>query len=278
MSAASQNKHAEVSSKNANFWDELCGTQLAKQLGVNDNSRASLKRFDDWYMEFYPYLYDHIPFGNMRDKDVLEVGLGYGTVSQKIAEAGARYRGLDIAAGPVAMANHRLSAIGLPPHALQGSILAAPLEDSSFDYIVAIGCLHHTGNLQQAINECYRLLRPGGQLSFMVYYSYSWRRWRQSRSETLQYMARELRGYRGVVGLSNEGARAAYDVNDKGEGAPHTDWISQRSLRQYCRGFSAFRSKIENIDAMRPNLSRERLMAVGATRVVGLDLYANATK
>ena len=56
----------------------------------------------------------------LRDRDVLEVGLGYGTVGQKIAESGARYTGLDIAQGPVDGLNHRLAQSGLPGRAIQG--------------------------------------------------------------------------------------------------------------------------------------------------------------
>ena len=115
---------------------------------------ASLKRFDDWYFAFYPYLFIHVPFDEFKGADVLEAGLGYGTVSQRIAEAGARYFGLDIAPGPVWMANHRLQQAGLPGQARQGSILATDFADQTFDFIVAIGCLHHTGDLPRAILEC----------------------------------------------------------------------------------------------------------------------------
>jgi SAM-dependent methyltransferase len=268
----------EVSRKNADFWDELCGTQLARQLGITDKSPASLKRFDDWYLDFYPYLLEHIVLNDMRNKDVLEVGLGYGTVSQRIAEAGARYRGLDIAAGPVAMANDRMRRLGLPERAVQGSILRAPFADSAFDYMVAIGCLHHTGDLRRAIDEAHRILRPGGKLIFMVYYAYSLRRWRQNTAQTSLILMRELLGCRGVVGPGDERQRAAYDVNAAGDGAPHTDWISKRSLKHLCSRFSGFRARLENFDAMRGPLTRERLMAAGIPRLIGLDLYVTVTK
>src|SRR5579863_1617204 len=111
-----------IGRKNADFWEELCGTGFAKSIGVVDDSAHSLKRFDDWYFAFYPYLFVHIPFEDMRDKDVLEVSLGYGTVSQRISEAGARYKGLDIAEGPVSMVNHRLRQQALGGHARQGNI------------------------------------------------------------------------------------------------------------------------------------------------------------
>ena len=271
----------DISRKNMSFWDELCGSQLARSLGVTDSSPESLKRFDDWYFAFYPYLDKHIRFGELRGKDVLEVGLGYGTVSQRIAESGARYRGLDIAANPVTMANHRLSQSGLPGEATQGSILHAPFEDESFDAIIAIGCLHHTGDLQRAIDECHRLLRPGGRLSFMVYYAYSYRRFWQNAGETLRYLVRELSGYRGVVGSGDVKQRAAYDANESGEGAPHTDWISVASMRSLCSRFSGFSATIENIDNGAPfklARPREELLKTRLPGLIGLDLYATATK
>ena len=86
-------------------------------LGITGNDPASLKKFDDWYFEFYPYLDRFINFHLLRNRDVLEVELGYGTVGQKIAKSGARYTGLDIAQGPVDGLNHRLAQRGFPGRA-----------------------------------------------------------------------------------------------------------------------------------------------------------------
>ena len=270
-----------VSDRNMAFWDELCGTSLAKSIGVADASSASLKKFDDWYFAYYPYLFDHIPFGEMRDRDVLEIGLGYGTVSQRIAEAGACYEGLDIASNPVTMVNHRLRQAGLPGKARQGSILAAPFPDEAFDFVVTIGCLHHTGDMEKAIEECRRVLRTGGKLVFMVYYAYSYRRFYESPFETFKYLLRELRGYRGVVGHSAAHERAAYDANYSGEAAPHVDWISVRSLRHLCRKFASFSARTENIDNGPPferSAPRAELLKTRYPQWFGLDVYATAVK
>lgn len=270
----------DISTKNSDFWNELCGSQLAKFLGIADSSPESLKKFDDWYFDFYPYLFDHIPFSELKGQDVLEVGLGYGTVSQKLAESGANYTGLDIAAGPVAMANHRLQQNNLHGKALQGSILEPNFPEESFDKIVAIGCLHHTGNLKQAIDRCWSLLRPGGSLIFMVYYAYSYRRFRMAPETTLVQLLKEGFGYRGVVGSSADRERAAYDTSSKGDGAPHTDWISVRSLKSYCGKFSKYSATVENIDQERPfsKTPRSQLLLTRWPAIVGLDLYATATK
>ena len=112
-----------VDAANSAFWNELCGSAAARDLGITGNDPASLKKFDEWYFEFYPYLDKFINFHSLRNREVLEVGLGYGTVGQKIAESGARYTGLDIAQGPVDGLNHRLAQRGFPGRAIQGSIL-----------------------------------------------------------------------------------------------------------------------------------------------------------
>lgn len=271
---------ADISSNNSEFWNELCGSGLAKFLGITDSSPESLRKFDDWYFNFYPYLFDHIPFVSMKGTNILEIGLGYGTVSQRLAEAGANYTGLDIAQGPVSMVNQRLTQNHLPGAAIQGSILDPQFPAGSFDYVIAIGCLHHTGNLQLAIQQCHRLLKPGGQLIFMVYYAYSYRRFRMTPLLTVSTMIKELFGYRGVVGSGSNRQRAAYDASSKGGGAPHTDWISERSLKDYCRAFSSFNATIENIDQEPPFRStpRKELLNSKWPSVVGLDIYATATK
>ncbi|MEI7457161.1 MAG: class I SAM-dependent methyltransferase [Nitrosomonadales bacterium] len=270
----------EISKNNATFWDELCGSHLAKSLGIADSSVESLQRFDDWYFDFYPYLFDHIPFQNMKGRRVLEIGLGYGTVSQKLAESGADYTGLDIAQGPVSMVNQRLTQNHLPGTAIQGSILEPQLPAATFDYVIAIGCLHHTGNLQLAIEQCHRLLKPGGQLIFMVYYAYSYRRFRMTPLLTIKNMVKEAFGYRGVVGNGSNRQRAAYDASSKGGGAPHTDWISECSLKDYCGTFTSFKATIENIDQEAPFQStpRKELLKTKWPSIVGLDIYATATK
>lgn len=270
----------DVSDANMAFWNELCGSGLAKSLGIADASAESLQKYDDFYLGFYPYLPEHIPFQEMRERDVLEVGLGYGTVSQKIAEAGARYVGLDIAAGPVAMVNHRLAQAGLAGHALQGSILQPDVPDEGFDYVVAIGSLHHTGDLPRAIEMCMRALRSGGRLIFMVYYAYSYRRFRNAPAVTLRYLLREMAGYRGVVGASSERERAAYDASGAGGGAPHTDWISRKSLRSICGKYGQFTARLENIDQERPfqYRSREELLRTRWPSWLGLDLYASVIR
>ncbi len=270
----------EIDQENAAFWNELCGSNMAKHHNITDTSPASIKKYDDAYFAYYPYLSDWIPFKDTKSKDVLEIGLGFGTVAQKLSESGARYTGLDIAAGPVEMVNYRFSRAGLAGGARQGSILDPPFPHESFDFIVAIGCLHHTGNMQLAINNCHNLLRPGGLLIFMVYYAYSYRRFFNNFRATATYLHSEMRGHRGIVGENKDHERRSYDADSAGNSAPYTDWISAKSLKVYCRLFSDFKAGTENINREFPFsfLSRQNLMKTPLPHLFGLDLYARAKK
>ena len=187
---------------------------------------------------------------------------------------------MDIAAGPVNIANLRLSRLGIEQSAVQGSILSAPFEDHAFDCIVAIGCLHHTGDLQKSIAECFRMLRRGGVLKLMVYYSYSARRWLNNPLQTIRYFSNELVGARAVVSNVSQSSRASYDTNLAGMAAPHTDFISRKSLRQICRAFSTSTFKIQNFESEGPwsLFPRTSWLNTPIPSFIGLDLYATLVK
>ena len=263
----------EIDQANEEFWDELCGTSLAKYLGITDRSEASLRRFDDFYLTYYPYLLRHVPVSEMSGENVLEIGLGYGTLSQQIAAAGANYNGLDIAKGPVDMVNERIRILGARGRAVQGSMLTCPFPDGSMDRVVSIGCFHHTGNTQRCIDETFRVLKPGGYAHIMVYNRFSYRQWLRWPKETAF----------AVVGREtvSEEQRHAYDSDSAGGAAPETQFFSKRQLRKMFSEFARFSAKAENCDAyvrkQRVRISREKLLPIVGP-ILGLDVYVTAQK
>src|SRR5688572_31086198 len=102
-----------IDRQNAEFWNELCGTATARLLGIAEPSLENLRRFDEWYMNYYPYLGKYFCPGDLKGKRVLEIGLGYGTLGQLLASQGCRYYGVDIAKNPIAMMRYRFALQGL---------------------------------------------------------------------------------------------------------------------------------------------------------------------
>ena len=265
MTEPTQISQPALDDRNAAFWDELCGSAMARKLGITDASPASLRRFDDEYLRHYPYLAHYLEHP-LDGAEVLEIGLGYGTLSARLMERGASYHGLDIAEGPVEMVRQRWRRTGgqdAERRIVQGSALAIPFPDAAFDYVYTIGCLHHTGNLPRSVDEVRRVLRPGGAAIVMLYNAYSFRRLikvglpsRLKRPRTSAEVA------------------ALYDTNAAGEAAPHTDYVSPAQVRRLFAGFASVSIDRRNFDAV-PYLGRDRLLGT-IDRVLGLDLYITA--
>jgi SAM-dependent methyltransferase len=268
----------EIDKRNRQFWNELCGTGLAQSLGIEQIDEASLARFDTAYLDIYPYLEPYVDRLDLPGKDVLEIGLGFGTLGQVIASRGGRYHGLDISPGPVAMMQDRLRMIGGDPErVVVGSALEIPWPDETFDSVVSIGCLHHTGDLRQSIDEVWRVLRPSGRALVMLYNKHSFRQ--------LTLLGRKAgERLRNRDGSLAEYIRGRYDANRTGEAAPHTDYVSVRDVRRLFGRFSSVRVDRQNFDTYSFTrfgrhvvVERARLLT-NVARVAGLDLYIDAVK
>jgi SAM-dependent methyltransferase len=100
--------------------------------------------------------------------DSLELGCGTGYVSAWLARRGARPVGLDNSAAQLATARQLQDRFGLRFPLIQASAEQIPLADAAFDLVISeygasIWCDPYTW-----IPEAARVLRPGGQLIFLV--------------------------------------------------------------------------------------------------------------
>ena len=264
--------------KNAEFWDEICGSERARSLGIRDVSPENLQRFDEAYLQYYPYLERYIFPRNLPGKRVLEIGLGYGTLGQVLASKGCRYHGLDIAKSPVALMKYRFALQGLAGDLRVGSVLDLPYKEAAFDYVYSIGCLHHTGDLRRAVGEVYRVLADGGQAIIMLYNRHSFRRMIFLPVVHLRNLL--LRRSNGHARFS-DWVRTWYDKNLKGEAAPHTDYVSRAQVRRLFSDYRDVRIDSQNFDPLKykgKTLVPRELLLNNLGRIMGVDLYVTVTK
>jgi SAM-dependent methyltransferase len=105
---------------------------------------------------------------------LLEIGLGQGADSEQIIRRGAHWSGLDLTAESVARVRTRLELRKLPYDELkQGSALAIPYPDNTFDKVFSHGVLHHIPDIRLAEREIARVLKADGELIMMVYAKWS---------------------------------------------------------------------------------------------------------
>src|SRR5918996_1597281 len=109
-----------------------------------------------------------------RGKRVLDVGCGAGTDLVRFAREGAIVTGVDIAPSAIDLARANFAQQGLPADLRAADGEHLPFADETFDVVFAHGVVQYTPNGRALVDECRRVLRPGGEAVFQVYNRMSW--------------------------------------------------------------------------------------------------------
>lgn len=94
----------------------------------------------------------------------LELGCGTGVFLERVARCGARLQGLDLSPDLLAQARTRLGPLA-EVTLTRGNAEALPYRSASFDAVYGSSILHHL-ELETALSEAWRVLRPGGRVVF----------------------------------------------------------------------------------------------------------------
>jgi ubiquinone/menaquinone biosynthesis C-methylase UbiE len=150
------------------FWNaNPCQSDLSQQAGRREYfEEISRKRFcgREW----------HVPtvaqFGAFAGKDVLEIGCGIGTDGVEFAKRGARYVGIDLTPNSIKLARERFALFNLEGRfEVANAEERIPFAGDTFDHIYSFGVIHHSPRTEAIVDEMYRVLRPGGTFTVMVY-------------------------------------------------------------------------------------------------------------
>ncbi len=91
---------------------------------------------------------------------ILDAGCGTGIFTKIFHDAGGEVTGLDLSLPML-----RFAAGKLPPvNFLQGSMLQLPFEDNAFDFSLSITALEFIKEGKTAVDELFRVTRPGGKI------------------------------------------------------------------------------------------------------------------
>jgi cyclopropane fatty-acyl-phospholipid synthase-like methyltransferase len=98
---------------------------------------------------------------------LLDIGCGAGAPAIQIARhSGGRATGINVSKGQLAEATQRADAAGIADRVTfqYGNAMELDFADESFDAALAIDLFPHLSDRQQAFNEAFRVLKPGGTL------------------------------------------------------------------------------------------------------------------
>lgn len=146
-------------------------------LDISSHSPGSLEFFadlDQYHFEKLHHLPRLIDFDAYRGRRVLDVGCGAGTDLVRFAKGGAIVTGVDLSSSAIALAKQNVAQQGLSADLREADGEKLPFDDNSFDLVFAHGVVQYTSSDRALVEECRRVLEPGGTAVFQVYNRVSW--------------------------------------------------------------------------------------------------------
>jgi SAM-dependent methyltransferase len=113
--------------------------------------------------------------GDVTGKDVLEVGSGAGQCSRWVRAHGGRAVGLDLSHRQLQHSRRIDQDSGVVVPSVQATATHLPFADDSFDVVFSsFGALQFVSELDRAVAEAARVLRPGGRYAFSITHPTRW--------------------------------------------------------------------------------------------------------
>lgn len=137
-------------------------------------SRGFFDDLDQYHFEKLHHLLRLVDFDGYRGRTVLEVGCGAAVDLARFAKGGAVATGVDLAPSAIALARANFEQRRLQGRLEVADGEALPFPDNSFDLVYAHGVVQYTANPARLVEECRRVLKPGGEAVFQVYNRVSW--------------------------------------------------------------------------------------------------------
>ena len=122
------------------------------------------------YNIYYKYLGTHAEFEYHQGEKVLEVGVGMGTDLASYAKNKSIVSGIDLSPNAITFTKKQFESLGLEAEKLViGDAENLPFEENYFDLVYSFGVLHHTPDIEKAVEEILRVLKPDGKFIVMLY-------------------------------------------------------------------------------------------------------------
>ncbi len=102
--------------------------------------------------------------GAPQGRRILDVGCGDAALAAALARHGAITTGVDADSRMLAAARERARVETVEITLVEDNACALPFPDATFDVVVAVTVLCFVGNVERAVSEMARVLKPGGRL------------------------------------------------------------------------------------------------------------------
>jgi ubiquinone/menaquinone biosynthesis C-methylase UbiE len=99
-----------------------------------------------------------------RDAHILEVGVGTGRIGMPVVARGFRFTGIDTNPDMMELFRAKFSGVSRKVSIFRASAEELPFPDQTFQAVISVHVWHLIADLQAAVSEAVRVLKPGGFL------------------------------------------------------------------------------------------------------------------
>lgn len=124
-----------------------------------------------------PHIIKFSEFPAWKDKSVLEIGCGLGTMAINFAKEGAKYTGIELSEESLKLAKKRFEVYNCNGTFYQGNAeeLTKFVPNQTYDLVYSFGVIHHSPNPRKIIEEVKNYMHKGSILKLMIYAKNSWK-------------------------------------------------------------------------------------------------------
>jgi 2-polyprenyl-3-methyl-5-hydroxy-6-metoxy-1,4-benzoquinol methylase len=167
-----------VQDRNRGWWERTPMTYDWTAVAPGDRTLAWFDEQDRLNVEAHRFFatdrvpFDRlIPFGSLRGKRVLEIGVGAGFHAELMARAGADVTGIDLTDAAIATAQRRFELKRLDARFLRWDAEQPYHEfERGFDFIWSWGVIHHSARTGRIVRNVASWLKDPGRFAGMVYH------------------------------------------------------------------------------------------------------------
>jgi ubiquinone/menaquinone biosynthesis C-methylase UbiE len=154
------------------FWNEQ---PVGSNFVAYEEGKAFYERYDEFRYRTEGHILKELDALDVKDKSVLEIGLGQGADSMQLINRGAIYHGIDLTEESVRRVKERFQLFDKHYREVQvANAEQIPYSDNYFDLVYSHGVIHHSPRIESIVAEIYRVLKPGGQAVIMLYHKHSY--------------------------------------------------------------------------------------------------------
>ena len=153
----------------AKFYTETEATLGRGAVNISQSHEEFFKNTEKYRYSSYPYFKELMEFDKYSGKKVLEIGVGEGVDHTQFARYGAKVNGIDLTPLHVKITRDRFKYLNLETNLLIADAEDLPFPDNFFDLVYSCGILFLVPDIEKAVNEIYRVLKPGGKAIALFY-------------------------------------------------------------------------------------------------------------